>query len=84
MTIDDSRCSVANCRKPATHRVSAPWSDGISDDFRVYGHSCPDHSGAVIAAAQLRLLRSSLLPGESIGEVVASRLDASLALLHAC
>jgi hypothetical protein len=74
---------MPDCPKPATHQVVAPWSDGVSADFRVYGNSCFEHAGAVIASAQLRLRRSSLLPGESIGEVTARRReDAPVVLLQ--
>jgi hypothetical protein len=66
-------CSMADCRKAATLRVAAPWSDGVSSGSRTFGHACPDHAGAVIASAEHRLLRSTLPPGESIGDVVASR-----------
>jgi len=66
-------CSMPDCRKAATHRVAAPWSDGVSSGSRTFGHACPDHAGAVIASAEHRLLRSTLPPGESIGDVVAHR-----------
>jgi hypothetical protein len=83
MMSDGPRCSVPNCRKSATHQVVAPWSDGVVADFRGYGYSCPGHAGAVIASAQLRLRRSSLLPGESIGEIaVYLREDAPVVLLQ--
>ena len=84
MTTNVLKCSVPDCRKVATHRVAAPWSDGVSSGSRIYGYACPDHAQAVIASAQQRLLRSTLSPGESIGDVVASRReDVPVILLQA-
>jgi hypothetical protein len=72
---------MPDCGKSATHRVVAPWSDGVLADFRAYGYSCAEHAGAVIASAQHRLLRSSLLPGESIGEIAVYRREDAPAVL---
>jgi hypothetical protein len=77
-------CSLPNCRKVATHRVAAPWSDGIVSGSRTYGHACPDHTQAVVATAEHRLRRSTLSPGESIGEIaVYRREDIPVAILQA-
>ena len=73
MTAKTPICSMPDCRKEATHRVAAPWSDGVKSESRTFGHACFDHARAVIASAEHRLLRSTLPPGESIGDVVAHR-----------
>ena len=63
------RCSLPDCREPATYKIAAPWSDGRFSELKTYGHACPAHLGPVFRAAEERRATYRPAAGESVDEI---------------
>lgn len=63
------RCSMPDCREPATYKIAATWSDGAFSELKTYGHACADHLGPVFREAEDRHESYRPAPGETIEEI---------------
>ncbi len=36
-------CYEAGCKEPATYKIAARWSDGITGELKTYGLTCERH-----------------------------------------
>ncbi len=63
------RCSMPNCREPATYKVAASWTDSRFKELKTYGHACDAHLGPVFRAAEDRRASYKPAAGESVGEI---------------
>ena len=53
------RCSLADCREPASYKIAAPWSDGSFSELKTYGFACSNHLGYIFRCAEERQKRLS-------------------------
>lgn len=60
------RCYVADCEQPATFKIAARWSDGVTDELKTYSLACPECVAALLAAAGLKHAACRLAPGETL------------------
>ena len=63
------RCSLPDCREPASYKIAAQWSDGRTAELKTYGFACSDHLGPVFRDAEARHEDYEPGPGESVEEI---------------
>src|SRR5258707_1392375 len=69
------RCSLPECREPASYKIAAPWSDGSFSELRTYGFACSNHLGPVFRAAEERQETYPPTKGEAASVFGRSRLS---------
>ncbi len=69
MPVIGVRCSSPNCRKPATYKIAASWTDGRFSELKTYGHACAEHVSDVFRDAEERRATYSAAPGESVENI---------------
>ena len=69
------RCSLPECREPASYKIAAPWSDGSFSELKSYGFACSDHLGPVFRDAEQRRQDYEPAPGEAIEELAIYRFE---------
>jgi hypothetical protein len=69
------RCSLRDCREPASYKIAAPWSDGSFSELKTFGFACSNHLGAVFRAAESRQRDYASSPGETIEELAIFRYE---------
>ncbi len=62
-------CGCPGCRKSATYKLAARWSDGRFSELKTYALSCLDHFGLLYREALLHRAAYPPAPGELLGEV---------------
>ena len=63
------RCSLPDCREPASYKIAAQWSDGRVAELKSYGFSCSDHLSTVFREAESRRHDYETTPGETLEEI---------------
>ena len=63
------RCSMPDCREPATYKIAAPWSVGSFFELKTYAHACADHIRAAFRDSEQRQQAYKPVPGETIEEI---------------
>jgi hypothetical protein len=69
------RCSLAECREPASYKIAAPWSDGSFAELKTYGFACSNHLGYVFRTAEARQSDYPPSPGEAVEEIAIFRYE---------
>jgi hypothetical protein len=69
------RCSVPECREPASYKIAAPWSDGSFSELKTYGFACSNHLGSVFRLAEERQNDYPPSPGEAVEEIAIFRYE---------
>jgi hypothetical protein len=69
------RCSLPDCREPASYKIAAPWSDGSFSELKTYGFACSNHLGGVFRAAEARRKEYPPGPGETVEELAIFRYE---------
>lgn len=59
-------CYAAKCVNPATFKVAARWSDGITDELKTYYLACPDCLAKLYAIAVKKRENCRLATGETL------------------
>ena len=66
MTNTTVKCSLPECREPASYKIAAPWSDGTFSELKTYGFACQDHVRDVCREAEVRWLDYEPVAGEAV------------------
>jgi hypothetical protein len=69
------RCSLPECREPASYKIASPWSDGSFSELKTYGFACSNHLGQVFRNAEARQGEYPPSPGEAIEEIAIFRYE---------
>jgi hypothetical protein len=69
------RCSVPECREPASYKIASPWSDGSFSELKTYGFACSNHLGQVFRAAEARQSDYPPSTGEAVEELAIFRYE---------
>jgi len=75
MSTTTVRCSMPDCREPASYKIAAPWSDGSFSELKTYGFACSNHLGPVFRSAEARKEEYPAGPGETIEEIAIFRFE---------
>lgn len=59
-------CYAPGCTRPATFKVAARWSDGLTNELKTYSLSCPDCLGRLYASATVKRATCRVAPGETL------------------
>jgi len=59
-------CYTPGCEKPATYKIAARWSDGVTRELKTYGLACDRCLAAWFRRAQERHRACRRAPGESL------------------
>jgi hypothetical protein len=62
-------CSAPKCRKAASYKIAAPWSDGRYEELTTYELACIDHFATAYREAERRKLQFPPSSNEKVGEV---------------
>jgi hypothetical protein len=62
-------CSAPKCRKAASYKIAAPWSDGRYEELTTYELACVDHFATAYREAERRKLQFPPSSNEKVGEV---------------
>ncbi len=63
------RCYAAGCDGPATFKVAARWSDGVTHELKTYSLACSECLPELFADAVRRRAACRLTVGETADEV---------------
>jgi hypothetical protein len=69
------RCSMPECREPASYKIAAPWSDGSFSELKTYAFACSNHLGPVFRWAEARQEAYAPAPGETVEEIAIYRYE---------
>ena len=61
-------CYAKDCSHPATFKIAAHWSDGITNEMKTYALACEVCLGKLFVAALLKRAACRLAPGETLDE----------------
>jgi hypothetical protein len=61
-------CYARSCTNPATFKIAARWSDGVTNELKTYSLCCPDCLKQEFAAAIVKRGKCRLAPGETLDE----------------
>jgi hypothetical protein len=59
-------CYAPRCTSPASFKIAARWSDGITHELKTYFLSCPECLPRLFANAQAKRSACRLAPGETL------------------
>ncbi len=60
------RCYGKDCKKLASYKIAARWSDGATSELKTYALSCPKCLPELFRMAQEKQKRCRLAPGETL------------------
>jgi hypothetical protein len=61
-------CYANGCSHPATFKIAAHWSDGVTNELKTYALACPGCVKKLFAAAIEKRASCRIAPGESLSE----------------
>src|SRR5262245_17223685 len=59
-------CYKRGCEQPATYKIAARWSDGVTQELKTYALSCEGCLADQFAASRRKQAACRLAPGETL------------------
>ena len=57
-------CTAPNCPAPATHKIAARWTDGLTEELKTYGLTCEEHLPRAYRESMKKQKACRLVDGE--------------------